>query len=115
MLALTGVAVAFSFGIAAAEVPCAADVSKLCKNVAAGGGRIQACLKENEAKLSEGCRKSIDGLVDEVKLLAVVCRWDLARHCSDVTPGAGRAVDCLAKNRGDLSPECAKQLQSMKK
>lgn len=34
---------------------CAEDIQKLCKDVKPGGGRIAACLKENEKKLSKAC------------------------------------------------------------
>ena len=59
---------------ARADVPCAEDVAKLCKDVPVGGGRIQDCLKQNEAKVSASCRERIDGLADEIKLAAAVCR-----------------------------------------
>lgn len=34
---------------------CAEDIQKLCKDVKPGEGRIAACLKENEKKLSKVC------------------------------------------------------------
>lgn len=38
---------------------CKADVEKYCPNVEKGQGRIKACLKENKANLSEGCKAEI--------------------------------------------------------
>lgn len=35
---------------------CRADVQKLCPDVQPGGGRIVACLKQNQDKLSEACK-----------------------------------------------------------
>jgi len=80
-----------------------------------GGGRIQACLQQHEAEASEACRKKLDELGQEVKLLAVVCRWDMSRFCSDISPGAGRVVGCLKSHDIELSPECGKQLRSLEK
>ena len=38
---------------------CQADMQQLCKGVEPGGGRIAHCLKENDSKLSQGCRSAI--------------------------------------------------------
>ncbi len=35
---------------------CRADVTKFCKDVRPGRGRILQCLKQNEAELSPGCK-----------------------------------------------------------
>lgn len=35
---------------------CEDDVHALCPGVQPGGGRIAACLKQNEAKVSAGCK-----------------------------------------------------------
>ena len=38
---------------------CKADIKTLCVDVKPGGGRIAACMKANEAKVSEGCKQAI--------------------------------------------------------
>ena len=38
---------------------CKADVEKLCSGVQRGGGRIAACLKQNEAQVSAGCKDAL--------------------------------------------------------
>jgi len=38
---------------------CAGDVQKLCANVPPGGGRILACLKQNQDQVSDGCKQAI--------------------------------------------------------
>ena len=40
---------------------CGADAKQYCKGVRHGHGRILTCLKQNEAKLSEGCRAAMQG------------------------------------------------------
>jgi cysteine rich repeat protein len=38
---------------------CKADVEKLCSGVERGHGRIAACLKQNEAQVSTGCKDAL--------------------------------------------------------
>jgi len=38
---------------------CQAEVEKFCEGVQVGEGRIEACLKANQKKLSKACRKSL--------------------------------------------------------
>jgi hypothetical protein len=98
-----------------ADTPCVADVQKLCSDVAAGKGRIQACLKQHESQISAACRSKMDALAQEVKELAVVCRFDIGRFCSDVSPGDGRLVTCLTSNASELSPECKDEFDKARK
>src|SRR5262245_9818395 len=90
----------------AADTPCSADIQKLRAGAPASRHPIQACLKQHESQLSDACRKRIDALAQEVKELALVCRFDIGRLCADVTPGAGKLVACLNDKASDLSPEC---------
>lgn len=39
---------------------CRADVARLCKNTQPGNGRVLACLREQQAELSEACRTQLD-------------------------------------------------------
>jgi hypothetical protein len=41
------------------RVACKADVEKLCSGVQPGGGRIGACLKQNEAQVSTACKDAL--------------------------------------------------------
>jgi hypothetical protein len=38
---------------------CANDVQQLCSGVPAGGGRIIACLRQYQDKVSEGCKQAV--------------------------------------------------------
>lgn len=58
---------AFSAGVALAQKEnrqivrqaCASDYQSLCSGVQPGGGRIIACLQQNEPKLSPECRQAL--------------------------------------------------------
>jgi hypothetical protein len=43
----------------AVQQACMADYQALCADTSAGGGRIKACLQQNMAKLSPGCRNAL--------------------------------------------------------
>lgn len=98
---------------ARAEDPCAEDVKQLCADVLVGGGRVQECLRKNEAKLSPACsakRAASEArfrtLVEE---FSVACRRDADRLCSGVKAGRGRLVACLIRQQDDLSSSCRSQ------
>ena len=42
-----------------ARTACRADYEALCSGTQPGGGRVQACLKKNDSKLSSGCRAAL--------------------------------------------------------
>lgn len=85
---------------------CTADAKTLCKGVRPGGGRLQMCLKRNEAKLSEPCRKTVDSVDTQVKEVGQACADDLHMYCPNVEPGGGRAADCLNTHAKQLSRQC---------
>ena len=115
-LLLTCLAAVSLPGIATAEdPPCLADVKQFCAEVPVGGGRIQACLKEHDAQISEACRTRVDALMKEAGLAYAACRCDIGYFCSNVAPGGGRIVSCLEDNKEHLSPSCASMLQGKKK
>ena len=39
---------------------CQGDVTRLCKSVRAGGGRILQCLREHESDLTADCRQAVN-------------------------------------------------------
>ncbi len=43
---------------AAVRTACAADAQRLCRGMQSGGGRIVACLKQNQDSLSDACRQA---------------------------------------------------------
>lgn len=46
-------------GTTSVRTACKPDVDKLCAGVQPGGGRIKACLKQNNAQVSAACKAAI--------------------------------------------------------
>ena len=43
------------------------------------------------------------------------CQADYQKFCSDVAPGGGRVLECLAKQKDKLSPACQKVVETHQK
>jgi Cysteine rich repeat len=43
---------------------CKADVATLCPGLQPGGGRIASCLKQNQEKVSPGCKDAMSKMRD---------------------------------------------------
>ena len=46
---------------------CAGDVQRLCAGVQPGGGRLVACLKQNQQQVSQGCKQAIANAMQQSK------------------------------------------------
>ncbi|WP_442580031.1 cysteine rich repeat-containing protein [Mesorhizobium sp. ASY16-5R] len=43
------------------------------------------------------------------------CQADYQKFCSDVAPGGGRVLECLAKQKDKLTPACQKVVETHQK
>ncbi|MDQ6436538.1 cysteine rich repeat-containing protein [Mesorhizobium sp. LHD-90] len=43
------------------------------------------------------------------------CAADYQKFCSDVAPGGGKILECLAKQKDQLSPACQKVVETHQK
>ncbi len=102
-------------GAAQTEDPCADDVRQFCGDVRAGGGRVESCLHDNDARLSAACkerRAAADAKFRQhVEELVAACGLDADRLCSGVAPGGGRVVACLIRQQDDLSSSCRPEVE----
>jgi cysteine rich repeat protein len=96
-----------------AKAGCQEELTKYCKEVTPGNGRILACLSAYEDKLSSRCEYALYQASEELEAFAVAfkhvateCKADLLSKCGDVQVGQGRGAQCLKKNEATLAPGC---------
>ncbi|MBA5778793.1 hypothetical protein H2509_16835 [Stappia sp. F7233] len=125
ILAAFSVAAGLGVGAASAETigfaeaikilgaSCGADIEKYCKNVNLGGGRIQQCLVENEAKVSAQCKTDYAGVFALLQqrfaaqaAVEKVCNRDTQQYCKLTKPGKGNILKCLLKAEPSVSAKC---------
>ena len=51
-------------GYGALRTVCQADLDRFCSDVAAGGGRVMQCLRQNQDALSDGCKSALQSRRD---------------------------------------------------
>ena len=92
---------------------CGTDINKHCKAVNLGGGRIQSCLDQNQAKVSGQCRATIVEVRELLQKRAAArvyvlkaCDVDARRLCPGVQPGDGNLLECFFKAERSASPQC---------
>jgi len=88
-------------------------VKQFCADVPAQSGRVQACLRQNDASLSPACKAKraavgsrFRGIIRE---FAIACERDIQRLCGEVKRGKGRILACLLRQQDDLSDRCRDQ------
>jgi cysteine rich repeat protein len=85
----------------AAQHPCMDDAKKLCPGMRPGQGRIAACLKAHEQKVSRACKARMA----EFREGAQACVTDVEKLCPGTKPGAERH-QCMQEHKDQVSPEC---------
>jgi hypothetical protein len=81
----------------AAMQVCRADARQLCTGAQPGGGRIAACLRENESKLSPGCQAQLGQLE--------ACANEVKKLCPQAQ-GEGALRQCARAKRSEISEGC---------
>jgi OOP family OmpA-OmpF porin len=99
---------------------CSSEVAAFCGDIAPGQGRILNCLKSNDSKLSSTCKQSItqgkstmESALGNANYFGSRCGSEIARHCSNVTPGSGGIVACLKQNSMNLEKRCYDAMQEL--
>ena len=111
---LAGIAVAQQKGpVETVLEGCSTEYEAYCKNVTPGEGRLLACFYAYSDKLSTRCEYALydaavqlQRAVTALSYLANECRDDLKKYCSDVKPGEGRLIECIAKKKDVISDRC---------
>jgi hypothetical protein len=92
---------------------CKKEINRSCKSVAAGDGRLLACLHAREKSLSAGCKTAVSAALDRLRRAYAarseaqrICERDARQYCAGTVAGGGNLVDCLVKARARVSRAC---------
>mmetsp|Transcript_33669 Transcript_33669/g.73502 ORF Transcript_33669/g.73502 Transcript_33669/m.73502 type:complete len:1091 (-) Transcript_33669:561-3833(-) len=87
---------------------CMGDVLKLCRGIQPGDGRVHACLRRNEDKLTPECREEEARLeaaeAEDIRMkpwVRRVCQEAISEHCKDLAPGDSRILTCLKEKASE--------------
>jgi len=94
--------------------PCAETVTKYCKDVTPGGGRIVKCLNDRRDDSSIACRDWLDDQKKSLTELNSVCTEEIVRLCNFDQPDSIRIYKCLDDNSIALKSECREKLREIK-
>lgn len=85
---------------------CRADILKFCNGIKPGDGRIWACLKGNEDRLSDTCKVQMARVREKAREFKEACQADAGKFCKGIPPGQGRIAACLKSHEAELSEAC---------
>jgi hypothetical protein len=97
----------------AEDYPCKKDVTRFCKDIQPGEGRILRCLALHEKNLTPTCKKNLAQAKKAVEEVQNACADDYAIFCSSVLPGQGKIPACLEKNEKILTRKCKAHLKEL--
>jgi hypothetical protein len=99
---------------------CSKEIKTYCSSVKPGGGRMVACAKAHEDKLSSSCIYAINRagfwlntITRSLKYVATQCKADARKYCKGIKPGSGRIVTCLNSNKDRLNKFCATAIRDV--
>jgi len=101
---------AFSSTVFAEDPGCSAEITKLCKDVKPGAGRIIDCLRKNDKALSDACKAYVNTASQYM-----ACIDDAARLCPGMPPVGAMVIECLRANESDLSMGCEDELDKLRR
>lgn len=88
--------------------PCRVDVRTLCKR--GKGKEINACLTNNEDKISRECKAHREKRRSEISKMQEACKKDRIKFCKKVSPTGTKILECLKSNKALVSKSCATHL-----
>jgi outer membrane protein OmpA-like peptidoglycan-associated protein len=104
--------IGFADAVNQMAMACKTDISKYCKKVSLGGGRLAQCLTQSEM-VSANCKSTLSALSQMVQKRAAarasvlkICDRDIDRLCSGVQQGDGNLMQCFFATRKNASAQC---------
>jgi hypothetical protein len=95
----------------AAEIACAQDLARFCRDVRPGGGRIIDCMNLHADKLDQRCFQAMTAWLLARANAFKACLPDAERLCPHLPPRGPRGRACLLRNADKLSKQCLDALR----
>ena len=91
------------------EAVCQSDIQKYCSDVTKSDGRVMACLKAHDDKLSDSCNTQWQQAKTEwknkMKQMHTACSGDVEKFCNSAE-GPRDVLSCLDTHKSDLTTSC---------
>jgi hypothetical protein len=107
-------------GVEKVRSACGDDLARYCGQVTPGGGNLLLCMQAHEDKLSPKCdfalfeaSRNLNRALDRLEMAADACFPDAEKHCSNVEPGGGGILRCLAANQSQLGKACRSVIEKV--
>ena len=97
------------------KLTCSEEITKYCKGVKPGGGRLLVCLKEHEKDLTPTCSGKVAEIEKRLEEAKQICAEDTEKFCKGIQPGEGRIAKCLNEHIEEISPACREKVSGLKK
>ena len=94
--------------------PCAETVTKYCKDVTPGGGRIMKCLSDHRDDQSMASRDWLQDQNKSLKELNTSCAGEIASLCNFSNSDSIIIYRCLEDNYIALKSDCREKLREIK-
>lgn len=100
---------------------CKSDLNQYCKDVTPGQGRIAACIRAHDDKLSASCKTEWQNyraelrqkIKSEIQVAQKACGGDVQKFCQNAL-GASEVSSCLNDHAANLSSSCKNYQASVK-
>lgn len=93
----------------ALQQSCQSDIQKFCSDVTNSDGRVNACLRAHDDKLSDTCNKQWQQAKTEwkakMKSMHTACSGDVQKFCKNAE-GPRDIMSCLDNHQSDLTASC---------
>jgi Golgi apparatus protein 1 len=90
--------------------PCNETITKYCKDVVPGSGRIMKCLNDHRDDQSIACKDWVEDQQKSMNELIAMCPEEIATLCKIDPPDKVRIYLCLLDNYIALKVDCRSKL-----
>jgi len=94
--------------------PCAETITKYCKDVIPGDGRVMKCLNDHRDDQSIACKDWIEDQQKRLKGLNEACYEEISVLCKSYPPDGVLIFQCLLSSYSALKVQCREKIREIK-